>query len=100
TLELHNCYGVSRIHASSKKFKKWVLTNYSMSHRLADSLGRHRDNIEEELLSGLLSSLSHVKDITLGDYNCLDALSRLRDKGFQFSRGTDDTSCGSDSFHI
>nr|GFA54922.1 hypothetical protein [Tanacetum cinerariifolium] len=30
--------------------------------------------------------LAHVKDITLGDYNCLDALSRLRDKGFQFSR--------------
>nr|GEW06970.1 hypothetical protein [Tanacetum cinerariifolium] len=60
--------------------------NYLGSHRLADSLGRHRDDIEEELLSGLLSSLAHVKDITLGDYNCLDALSRLRDKGFQFSR--------------
>nr|GEX72218.1 hypothetical protein [Tanacetum cinerariifolium] len=88
TLELHNCYGVSRIDASSKKFKNLVLTNYGMrySHRLADSLGRHRDDIEEELLSGLLSSLAHVKDITLGDYNCLDVLSRLRDKGFQFSR--------------
>nr|GEZ96374.1 hypothetical protein [Tanacetum cinerariifolium] len=72
TLELHNCYGVSRIHASSKKFKNLVLTNYGMSHRLADSLGRHRDDIEEELLSGLLSSLAHAKDITLGDYNCLD----------------------------
>nr|GEX28387.1 hypothetical protein [Tanacetum cinerariifolium] len=85
TLELDKCYGVCRIDATSKNFKNLVLTNYGMSHRLADSLGRHRDDIEEELLSGLLSSLGHVKDITLGDYNCLDALSRLRDKGFQFS---------------
>nr|GEY75380.1 hypothetical protein [Tanacetum cinerariifolium] len=60
--------------------------NYLSSHRFADSLGRHRGDIEEELLSGLLSSLGHVKDIALGDYNCLYALSRLRDKSFQFSR--------------
>ncbi|GJX08276.1 hypothetical protein Tco_0196208 [Tanacetum coccineum] len=67
TLELDNCYGVSRIDATSNNFKNLVLTNYGMSHRFADSLGRHRDDIEEELLSDLLSSLSHVKDITLGD---------------------------------
>nr|GEV61663.1 putative reverse transcriptase domain-containing protein [Tanacetum cinerariifolium] len=93
TLELDNYYGVSRIDATSKNFKNLLLTNYGMSfslvkadfnylgsHRFADSLRRHRDDIEEELLSGLLSSLGHVKDITLGDYNCLDALSHLRDK--------------------
>ncbi|GKE00608.1 ribonuclease H-like domain-containing protein, partial [Tanacetum coccineum] len=38
------------------------------------------DDIEEELLRGLLSSLGHVNDITLGDYNCLQALTRSKVK--------------------
>ncbi|GJZ14166.1 ribonuclease H-like domain-containing protein [Tanacetum coccineum] len=66
--------------------------NYLSSNLFADNLERTRDDIEEDLLTGLLSCLGHVNDITLGYYNCLDALTRLKDKGFQFFRGTDDIS--------
>ncbi|GKB16956.1 hypothetical protein Tco_0850879 [Tanacetum coccineum] len=60
--------------------------NYLSSNLFADNLERTRDDIEEDLLTGLLSCLGHVNDITLGYYNCLDALTRLKDKGFQFFR--------------
>nr|GEY51623.1 hypothetical protein [Tanacetum cinerariifolium] len=73
--------------------------HFNSSHRFADLLGRHRDDIEEELLTGLLSSLGRVKDITLGDYNSLDALSRLRDKGFKFSRGHRDPKIEDDEWN-
>ncbi|GKB07458.1 ribonuclease H-like domain-containing protein [Tanacetum coccineum] len=63
--------------------------NYLGSHHFAADLGRHRDDIEEELLQGLLSSLDHVNEIALGDYNCLQALSRLEATGFQFRKGSD-----------
>ncbi|GJR27808.1 ribonuclease H-like domain-containing protein [Tanacetum coccineum] len=66
--------------------------NYLSSNLFADNLERTRDDIEEDLLTGLLSCLGHVNDITLGYYNCSDALTRLKDKGFQFFRGTDDIS--------
>ena len=51
--------------------------NYLGSRHFAEDLRRKRDDIEEELLSGLLSSLGHVKDITLGDYNCLQVIFTL-----------------------
>ncbi|GJW69457.1 hypothetical protein Tco_0123881 [Tanacetum coccineum] len=60
--------------------------NYLGSRHFAEDLRWERDDIEEELLRGLLSSLGHVNDITLGDYNCLQALTRSKVKGFQFFR--------------
>ncbi|GKE08011.1 hypothetical protein Tco_1411562 [Tanacetum coccineum] len=72
--------------------------DYLGSRHFAEKLGRTRDDIEEELLRGLLPSLGHVNEITLGD-NCLHVLSSLKDKGFQLFIGTYDTSLGSDSPH-
>ncbi|GKA58238.1 ribonuclease H-like domain-containing protein [Tanacetum coccineum] len=72
--------------------------DYLGSRHFAEKLGRTRDDIEEELLRGLLPSLGHVNEITLGD-NCLQVLSSLKDKGFQLFKGTYDTSLGSDSPH-
>ncbi|GJU65016.1 putative F-box/LRR-repeat protein isoform X1 [Tanacetum coccineum] len=79
TLELRACYGVKRIDATSKRFKNLVYW------RFANKLGRTLDDIEEELLSGLLRSLGHVNEIILGS-TCLEVLSCLKAKGFQFSR--------------
>ncbi|GJZ15616.1 ribonuclease H-like domain-containing protein [Tanacetum coccineum] len=56
--------------------------NYWVSHDFAEELGRDQDDVEEELLRGLLSSLCHVNEIALGDCYCLQALSRLEAKGF------------------
>ncbi|GKB64931.1 ribonuclease H-like domain-containing protein, partial [Tanacetum coccineum] len=72
TLELDDCYGIRRIDFTSKRFKNLVLSNYGseFSRHFAEKLGRTLDDIEEELLRGLLPSLGHVNEITLGD-NCL-----------------------------
>nr|GEV28493.1 hypothetical protein [Tanacetum cinerariifolium] len=43
-----------------------------------------RKYVEEELLEGLLQSLGHVNNITLGD-ECSKVFSRLKDEGFQTS---------------
>ncbi|GJW08418.1 ribonuclease H-like domain-containing protein [Tanacetum coccineum] len=51
---------------------------------------------EEEMLKGLLESLSHVNDISFGAA-CLEVLSRLEFKGFHFFEGTDDTAPDSNS---
>ncbi|GJX28174.1 retrotransposon protein, putative, ty1-copia subclass [Tanacetum coccineum] len=45
--------------------------NYWVSHDFAEELGRDQDDVEEELLRGLLSSLCHVNEIALGDCYCL-----------------------------
>nr|GEY76150.1 hypothetical protein [Tanacetum cinerariifolium] len=88
TLELEDCYGIRQIDFTSKRFKNLVLSNYSPSlvkadldylgsRHFAKKLGRTRDDIEEELLRGLLPSFGHV-------------LSSLKDKGFQlFTVGVD-----------
>lgn len=55
-----------------------------------------RDVPEEEMLKGLLESLSHVNDVTLGG-DCLEVLSRLEAKGFHYFEDTDDTSPVRDS---
>nr|GEV56854.1 hypothetical protein [Tanacetum cinerariifolium] len=62
--------------------------NYRGNHHFADKLGRRRDDIEDELLRGLLSSLGHVNEIALGNHNCLKALSRLEATGFQFRKAS------------
>ncbi|GKC02064.1 ribonuclease H-like domain-containing protein [Tanacetum coccineum] len=63
--------------------------DYQVNYKFAEVLGRDRYDIQEELLRGLLQSLRHVNEITLG-YECFEALSCLRAKGFQVFRGTDD----------
>ncbi|GJT74444.1 ribonuclease H-like domain-containing protein [Tanacetum coccineum] len=70
--------------------------SYFGSRHFAEYLGRNRDDIEKELLRGLLSSLGHVNEIVLaeiyalGECTCLiEALSRLEATGFQFRKGSD-----------
>ncbi|GJY36909.1 retrovirus-related pol polyprotein from transposon TNT 1-94 [Tanacetum coccineum] len=48
-----------------------AVLNYLGSNYFAEELRRDQYDIEEELLQGLLSSLGHVNEIVLGDYNCL-----------------------------
>ncbi|GJR28624.1 ribonuclease H-like domain, reverse transcriptase, RNA-dependent DNA polymerase [Tanacetum coccineum] len=45
--------------------------NYWVNNFCAVEVGRDEDDIEEEFLRGLLSSLGHVNEIVLGDANCL-----------------------------
>ncbi|GJV61421.1 zf-CCHC domain-containing protein [Tanacetum coccineum] len=78
TLELDDCYGVRRIDISSRRFKnlKLLLLNmsslvkadldYLINYRFADRRGRIEYDIGEEMLKGLLPSLDHVNEITLG----------------------------------
>nr|GEV16564.1 hypothetical protein [Tanacetum cinerariifolium] len=57
--------------------------NYLIKENFTKELGRDRYVVEEELLRGLLSSLSHVNEIELGVlYNCLEALFRLEVTSF------------------
>ncbi|GJR47814.1 hypothetical protein Tco_1315917 [Tanacetum coccineum] len=72
------------------------------NHFAGEVLGRDRYDIEEELLRGLLLSLGHVNEITLGNDNCLEALYRLEATGFQFRKGSDLISCANffDSYRV
>nr|GEX73248.1 hypothetical protein [Tanacetum cinerariifolium] len=54
----------------------YVCTNY-----FARKLGRAREDIEDELLKGLLTNLRHVNEITLRN-NCVEVFSRMKKKGF------------------
>ncbi|PWA81769.1 F-box domain, Leucine-rich repeat domain, L domain-like protein [Artemisia annua] len=76
------------------------LVNVELDYSNVEYFGSSQEDVEEEMLRGLLQSLGHVIKITLGD-SCLEVLSRLEDEGFQLFEGTDDdedvTSSGSDS---
>nr|GEV26086.1 hypothetical protein [Tanacetum cinerariifolium] len=50
--------------------------NYHGSYYFADDLGRDEDDIEEEFIRGLLSSLGHANEIALGDAYCLQFQAR------------------------
>ncbi|GJY40724.1 ribonuclease H-like domain-containing protein [Tanacetum coccineum] len=74
------------------------LVNVKLDYSILKKFGLSQEDVEEDLLGGLLQSLGHVNKITLGD-SCLEVLSRLEDECFQFFEGTDEdvTSSGSDS---
>ncbi|GKC41860.1 ribonuclease H-like domain-containing protein, partial [Tanacetum coccineum] len=83
TFEINAPYMLSLTIKGKMCFEKFLLLdvsslvkadlNYRGSNLFANQLGRHREDIEEELLRGLLSSMGHVNEIALGSHNCLES---------------------------
>nr|GFC40308.1 hypothetical protein [Tanacetum cinerariifolium] len=103
TLEINAPYILSLTINSCLYLEKLLLLNvsslvkadldYSNVGWSAIKSSYREDIVEEEMLKGLLQSLGHVNEITLGDY-CFKVLSRLEATGFQFRKGSDVTSRG------
>ncbi|GJY47259.1 hypothetical protein Tco_0436322 [Tanacetum coccineum] len=99
TLEINASYILSLTIEGDMYLKELLLKNVSSLVK-ADLNYWVSYHFVEEFLRGLLSSLGHVNEIVLGDANCLQALSRLEAKGFQFRKGSDLISRGTESSHV
>ncbi|GJW64742.1 hypothetical protein Tco_0116626 [Tanacetum coccineum] len=92
SLELKDCYGYRRIDVTSKSVKKLVFLEYNSDAAyeedyidcikinapyIVTNYKRVFVIFDEEVFRGLLKSLGHFEDITLGDH-CLELLSRLK----------------------